>query len=130
MNVLDLSENEKYSNKKPIINMTTWMRNQIANFSHAFSAPIAAKQRTSRRTVGHTWNCFFVKSLNEGQYWIWAREIEKQCGERSNTRRWRILKTRGRIDRRLHRINSNTEWKGLERSLEKLCDTWITKSRH
>ena len=34
--------------------MTTWMRNQIANFSHAFSAPIAAKQRTSRRTVGHT----------------------------------------------------------------------------
>ena len=33
--------------------MTTWMRNQIANFSHAFSAPIAAKQRTSRRTVGH-----------------------------------------------------------------------------
>ena len=54
MNVLDLSANQKYSDKKPKINMTTWMRNQISNFSYAFSAPIAARQRTSRRTIGHT----------------------------------------------------------------------------
>ena len=30
MNVLDLSTNQQYPNKKPIINMSSWMRNQLA----------------------------------------------------------------------------------------------------
>ena len=42
MNALDLSTNQQYPNKKPIINMSSWMRNQLAKLYNAVSAPVAA----------------------------------------------------------------------------------------
>lgn len=42
MNVLDLSTNIKYLNKKPVTNMTNWIKNQIENLYNPVSAPMAA----------------------------------------------------------------------------------------
>ena len=35
-----------------------------------------------------------------------------------------------KTDRNRRWFNDNREWKGIERGLQKLCDTWVTKSRH
>ena len=37
MNLLDFSTNQKYSNKKPITNMSCWMRNQRSNLYNSVS---------------------------------------------------------------------------------------------
>ena len=42
MDALDLSTNQQYPNKKPTINMSRWMRNQLAKLCNAVSAPVAA----------------------------------------------------------------------------------------
>ena len=42
MNFSDLFTNQKYPNKKPIINLTSWMRNQLEKLYNAVSAPVAA----------------------------------------------------------------------------------------
>ena len=42
MNVSDLSTNQQYSNRKPIINMTSWMKNQTANLYNTVSASMTA----------------------------------------------------------------------------------------
>lgn len=46
MNALDLSTNYQYSNKKPIINVTSWMRNTIRILYNVVSAPVAATRGT------------------------------------------------------------------------------------
>ena len=38
----ELSTNQQYLNKKPTINVVSWMRNQIANLYYTLSAPEAA----------------------------------------------------------------------------------------
>ena len=42
MDAPDLSTNQQYPNKKPIINMSSWMRNQLAKLCNAVSASVAA----------------------------------------------------------------------------------------
>lgn len=42
MNALDLFMNQHYSNKKPTINMTSWIINQIVNLCNSVSASVAA----------------------------------------------------------------------------------------
>ena len=42
MDALDLSTNQQYPNKKPTINMSRSMRNQLAKLCNAVSAPVAA----------------------------------------------------------------------------------------
>lgn len=54
MNALDLSTNKIHSNKYPIINMSSWIKNQTANLYNVVSALIAA--------IGERkWNCFFKR---------------------------------------------------------------------
>ena len=40
--MLDLAKNQKYINKNHIVNIASWMRNQIANLCNPVSAPITA----------------------------------------------------------------------------------------
>ena len=42
MNALDLSTNQQYPNKKPLINIFRWMRNQLGKLYNAVSASVAA----------------------------------------------------------------------------------------
>ena len=42
MSATELSINKQYLNKKLLINVTSWMRNQIANLYNAVSASAAA----------------------------------------------------------------------------------------
>ena len=42
MNALDVPTNQRYSNEKPIINMTRLMRSQIVNLHNTALLPIAA----------------------------------------------------------------------------------------
>ena len=42
MNSLDLSTNQQYPNKKPIIKMTCWMRNTITKLYNLVSAIVEA----------------------------------------------------------------------------------------
>ena len=42
MDALDLSTNQQYPNKKPTINLSSWMRNQLAKLCNAVSASVAA----------------------------------------------------------------------------------------
>ena len=44
MSALDLSTNQQCSNKKLTINMTSYIRNQIANLYNAVSEPVAARR--------------------------------------------------------------------------------------
>lgn len=47
MNALDLSRNKIHSNKYPIINMSSWIKNQTANLYNVVSALIAAIESVS-----------------------------------------------------------------------------------
>ena len=42
MNFPKLSTNQQYPNEKPLINITSWMRNQIAKFCNAALALMVA----------------------------------------------------------------------------------------
>ena len=44
MNLPDLSTNQQNPNKKHLINMTSWLRNQRANLYNGVSAPVAGTQ--------------------------------------------------------------------------------------
>ena len=41
MNALDLSTNRQYPNKKPTINIISWMRNTVRNLYNAVYVPVA-----------------------------------------------------------------------------------------
>ena len=48
MNMLDLATNQKYMNKKPIIDMARWMRTQIANLWNLVSAATTVTQNAQK----------------------------------------------------------------------------------
>ena len=58
MNALDLSTNQQYPNKKPIIKMSTFLRSTVNKLYNAVSALVIA---TRNETAESAWNCFFTK---------------------------------------------------------------------
>lgn len=46
MSAPTLSTKQQHSKKKPIINMTSWMRNHLANLNNAVAPPVAETRDT------------------------------------------------------------------------------------
>ena len=74
-----MSTNQKYLCKKAIINMTSWIRNQIANLYDFVSAPIVQTSPFLLKGVGKWGVNFDYLPWREGgwcfSYWIFSRFI-------------------------------------------------------
>ena len=86
MNALDLSINQQHSNKKLTINMTSWIRNQVANLYHGVSAPVAATRDALAerlQSLRETASLLYNRMMQDTGY---GRErlkdiVEKEAGE-------------------------------------------------
>ena len=73
--MLDLSTNQQYLNKKPILDMTSWMKNQIANIYNFVSASVGAIQDElveRRQSVCETASLLYnrmMDNIDYGQDW-------------------------------------------------------------
>lgn len=155
MNALELTTNQKYSNKKPIIKITNWMRNQIANLYNALSAPIAATRDTLAErlhSVRETASSLYNRMMDNNEHgWERLKDIvwKKQGKKRKKLKTQGEEQTEDNID--LTAAENQRTWKGAHRTLHKicenrgeywsvkidilacfvqwkLCDTWYTKS--
>ena len=96
-----MSTNQKYLNKKPVLNMTSWMKNQIPNIYSFVSADVGAIQDElveRLQSVCETASLLYNRMMNNIEY---GREIERHRRKKSKGRR-RNYRIKKRIDKRNH----------------------------
>ena len=130
INVLDLSTNQRYPNKMPIMNMISWMRNTINKLYNAVSVPLVATRDVFAerlQSISETNSFLYNKMMYSIGYGgerlkdivrKKAEEKEQETTEQTRQEQDNINLTPQKYDR------------VLKRSLHKVCDTWNTKHRH
>ena len=71
MNALDWPTGQEYSSKKPMINMTGWMKNQLAKLYKALSEPVAATRDAlaeKLQSVCKTAGLLYTKMMDNMRY--------------------------------------------------------------